>query len=78
MVEHEAAERRELARPILELPTEALGPGIGLADVGVAGELGPFRFARRYDANALAPEARRRRSSRRSRRNAPLPLVGRT
>jgi hypothetical protein len=40
MVEHEAAERRELAGIIIELPTELPGPRIGSADVGVAGTLG--------------------------------------
>ncbi len=40
MVELQAAKRRELPGVILELPTELPGPGIGSADVGVAGELG--------------------------------------
>ena len=40
MVEHQATKRRELAGVIPELPTELPDPGIGSADVGVAGELG--------------------------------------
>ena len=40
MVEHEAAERRELAGPIFELPTELPGAGIGAAEGRVAGNLG--------------------------------------
>ena len=36
MVKHQAAERRELAGVIPELPTELPGPRIGSADVGVA------------------------------------------
>jgi hypothetical protein len=40
MVEVQAAERRELAGVIPELPTELPRPRIGLADVGVAEALG--------------------------------------
>ena len=40
MVELQAAEGRELAGVIPELPTELSGPRIGSADVGVAAELG--------------------------------------
>ena len=40
MVELQAAERRELAGIILDLLREFPSPGIGLADVGVARELG--------------------------------------
>jgi hypothetical protein len=40
MVEHQAAERRELAGIITELPTELPCPRIGSAGVGVAVALG--------------------------------------
>ena len=40
MVEIQAAERRELAGVISDLPTELPGPRIGSADVGVAVGLG--------------------------------------
>ena len=40
MVKIQAAERREPPGVIPELPTELAGPGIGSADVGVAGDLG--------------------------------------
>ncbi len=40
MVELQAAERREFPGVIPELLTELPGPGIGSADVGVAGDLG--------------------------------------